>query len=376
MKKIKIFFLVLLVLIGFYSFAADSSYIKINFDTSLSLDRFSVMINDGINEDLLKLETNSFWEGELFCPFGYLLIRYDINDTAYATKKFFFEKGKLNLDVIPSKNKNEFFFVDEKSQKNLIPYSKMGGDLLDSFTMKERENFTNFYQSNRTQFGVNPALVHEAFLLTDTLNYKKVEFIKKYPDSFMAFWVFETLIVHTETLKPDSLMKLYNAVLTDKYKKCKAGEYVFSLIKNKVAIVSNLAFPTFSVSDIYGNNVQSSKLKDKIILIQFWASWCHPCLDELPTLKELNEQYKNQDFKFISFSIDKDSIAFQNAIKRYSMNWTQVFRGSPLFNSIGGSGVPQIYLIDKSGKVIYDNVASNDENLILLKKTLSEQFRN
>lgn len=119
----------------------------------------------------------------------------------------------------------------------------------------------------------------------------------------MAFWLFESHIVHTETVKPDTLMNLYNTILTDRYKNSKAGAFIASLIKNKIAITSNGNFPDFSVSDIRGNKVESSKLRDKLVLIQFWASWCRPCLEELPVLKELNEEYKDQDFKLISFSI-------------------------------------------------------------------------
>jgi thiol-disulfide isomerase/thioredoxin len=371
-KNLTICFLI----IGTYSFASDSAYLNLNFDPSLPLDRFSVMINDGITEYSFKPKNYDSWKGELFSPFGYILIRCSTSDTTYAFKNFFFAKGKLNILIAPSPDEKDVFAIYEKSSKNLISYDKMGGTLLDSFTKKENDNLLNFYQSNRAQFEANPWLIHETFLRTDTLIYKKVEFIKKYPDSFMAFWIFESDIVHTETVKPDTLMKLYNTVLTDRYKNSKAAAYVVSLIRNKIAITSNSNFPGFSVSDIHGNRVESSKLRDKFVLIQFWASWCHPCLEELPVLKELNEEYKDQDFKLISFSIDEDSTAFQKAIEKYSMNWTQIFSGRPIFNSLGGSGVPVLYLIDKSGQVIYNKDTTNDWDLVLLKKILSEHLKN
>ncbi|MFT4152986.1 TlpA family protein disulfide reductase [Parafilimonas sp.] len=190
----------------------------------------------------------------------------------------------------------------------------------------------------------------------------------------IPFWLFESHIARIDLIKPDTLMELYNTVLTDRYKNSKAATYLVSVIKNKIAITSNSIFPDFSVLDIHGNSIESSKLRNKFVLVQFWASWCRPCLDELPSLKELNEEYKDQDFKLISFSIDEDSTAFRKAIEKYSMNWAQIFRGRPLFNSLGGSEIPQLYLINKSGKVIYNKETSNDWNLVLLRKILSERL--
>ncbi|MGN6211703.1 TlpA family protein disulfide reductase [Parafilimonas sp.] len=374
--SLKFFLTIPFLIIGTCLFAADSAYVKLNFDTSLPLGRFSVVINDGITAYNFKPKNDEYWKGELFSPFGYISIRCINSDTTSAVKNFFFAKGKLDIFIKPAKDEKEIFSIDEKSLENLISYNKMGGDLLDSFISKENKKFWDFYHANRAQFNDSPWLVHQAFLLSDTVNYKKIEFIKKYPDSFMAFWLFESHIVHTETVKPDTLMNLYNTVLTDRYKNSKAGAFIASLIKNKIAITSNANFPDFSVSDIRGNKVESSKLRDKLVLIQFWASWCRPCLEELPVLKELNEEYKDQDFKLISFSIDEDSTAFQKAIEKYSMNWTQIFKGMPLFNSLGGSGVPQLYLIDKSGQVIYNRDTTNDSDLVLLRNILSEHLKN
>lgn len=374
--SLKFFLTIHFLIIGTCLFAADSAYVKLNFDTSLPLDRFSVLINDGITAYNFKPKNHEYWEGELFSPFGYISISCINSDTTSAVKNFFFAEGKLDIFIKPAKDEKEIFSIDEKSLENLISYNKMGGDLLDSFISKENKKFWGFYHANRAQFNDSPWLVHQAFLLTDTVNYKKIEFIKKYPDSFMAFWLFESHIVHTETVKPDTLMNLYNTILTDRYKNSKAGAFIASLIKNKIAITSNGNFPDFSVSDIRGNKVESSKLRDKLVLIQFWASWCRPCLEELPVLKELNEEYKDQDFKLISFSIDEDSTAFQKAIEKYSMNWTQIFKGRPLFNSLGGSGVPELYLIDKSGQVIYNRDTINDSDLVLLRNILSEHLKN
>lgn len=88
---------------------------------------------------------------------------------------------------------------------------------------------------------------------------------------------------------------------------------------------------------------------------------------------------KNIRIRILNLSrlvFDEDSTAFQKPIEKYSMNWTQIFKGRPLFNSLGGSGVPELYLIDKSGQVIYNRDTTNDSDLVLLRNILSEHLKN
>ncbi|MFT4152987.1 hypothetical protein [Parafilimonas sp.] len=133
------------------------------------------------------MTSKKYWEGELFSSFGYIEIRYHKSDTSNAFKRFFFTKGKLSIFVAPSQDEQEVFSIDEKSSENLIPYSKMDGDLLDSFIKKEDDKVLNFFHANRAQFDANPRLIHETFLLSDSIIYKKNEFIKQHPDTFLAF---------------------------------------------------------------------------------------------------------------------------------------------------------------------------------------------
>ncbi|HEU5165984.1 MAG TPA: TlpA disulfide reductase family protein, partial [Chitinophagaceae bacterium] len=134
-------------------------------------------------------------------------------------------------------------------------------------------------------------------------------------------------------------------------------------------------FPDFSTLDINNNRIELSKLKGKYVLIQVWASWCVPCIQEVPDLKIIYDKYKNSDFALISFSIDKDSSAFKKSLVKYSMNWTQVLGDANLCSLLGTIMVPQLYLIDKNGLTIYNGTNTKDLNLMLLKKVLSERLQ-
>lgn len=369
----KVIFTLTFIIFQLHSFAMDSTCVKINFDSllKLPLNKFTIWINDGIYKHKVIPKSETYWKGELFSPFGFVEIEYHNSDTSITFKKFFFKKGNCSIYIDKTSNRDTLHIIPSI---NLVSYDIMGGSLLDSFAKKDYDTLIHFYRVNRKRFGKDPMLIHKTFLLGDTLNYRKIEFIKQYPDSYIAFWIFATDIVKLDLFKPDSLMNIYNNVLTDKYKNSKAASYLVSLIKNKIAIASNSNFPNFSVSDLKGNTYDLQKFKGKFLLLQFWASWCAPCLEEVPHLKEINNKYKNKDFRILSISIDKDSIAFQKTVKKYSMDWTQIYGDTVLFNSLGWGGVPQIYLIDKAGHVIYNSTMIKDLDLDLLRNLLSEKL--
>lgn len=119
--------------------------------------------------------------------------------------------------------------------------------------------------------------------------------------------------------------------------------------------------PDFTTTDANGNDVTLNDLiKDKkVILIDFWASWCMPCRKELPNVKANYEKYASKGFEVIGFSIDKDAKAWQKALKEEGLDW-------PNFNDLDVSSlykvkaVPTTYLIDSEGRLIADNVRGEE----------------
>ncbi len=127
--------------------------------------------------------------------------------------------------------------------------------------------------------------------------------------------------------------------------------------------------------DTNNDTLSSSKLIGKLVIIQFWASWCTPCIEELPTLKTIYEKYGKEKLEIISISIDEDSLKFQNAVKKYEMNWHQVYGDKKLFNELGITTIPELYMINKNGITIYNREASKDYSLLLLTKLVEENIK-
>ncbi len=116
----------------------------------------------------------------------------------------------------------------------------------------------------------------------------------------------------------------------------------------------------------------SKVIKDKVALIDFWASWCGPCRREIPNIAKIHEKYNSKDFVVVSLNVWDKPEAQAKAIKDLKMTWTQLT--DPTRNATetyGVDGIPQILLIDKDGKIIARDLRG-EEMEAAVKKALGK----
>lgn len=121
--------------------------------------------------------------------------------------------------------------------------------------------------------------------------------------------------------------------------------------------------PEFTFQNEKGKTVSIKKLKGKMIVLDFWASWCGPCRKEIPNVKKYYAEYKDKGVQFLSVSIDAKKDAWTKALKEEQMPWMQGWTpdaGKTVMNTYQFGGIPFIILIDKEGNIYRKNLRGEE----------------
>ena len=113
-------------------------------------------------------------------------------------------------------------------------------------------------------------------------------------------------------------------------------------------------------TDLKGEQIDISQYKGKVVLIDFWATWCGPCIGELPNVLDTYSKYHDDGFEIIGISLDRDRTRLEEFIEKRNMPWPQYFDGKGWKNEIstgfGIHSIPSTFLLDGQGIVRYTNL--------------------
>lgn len=184
------------------------------------------------------------------------------------------------------------------------------------------------------------------------MNKERLDFLFQNPNNTVSL---TNILEYSNSLAKDSLQLFYDK-LDDNLKNSKNG----IALKNSFEIENievGEQFIDIVAKDLEGNTVKLSDFKDKVIVLDFWAYWCHFCHDqnqeEFPRLKE---KYKNEDFVIVSYSVDVDKTDWEKSSKADKIDWVNISNLEGVTDKVvtqyGVKGYPTSFIIDKDGKVL------------------------
>lgn len=139
------------------------------------------------------------------------------------------------------------------------------------------------------------------------------------------------------------------------------------------AIEAGTAVPNWEATTLEGRRLSASSLKGKYVLLDFWGSWCAPCVEAIPKLKVIYDRYKEQNFELVGFAAEGES-SLRTAMDRYEIEWPQVVDNEVNYSStFSVRGYPTYYLVGPSGTIVATGDRLREEGFIpVLEEYLGE----
>jgi thiol-disulfide isomerase/thioredoxin len=309
-----------------------------------------------------------------YSKYATITINYLDKRGMYLNSKSFFvpdEPAQINFYL---QNKKP---LEKYKLKNAYDLDSMGAEKLKLFDSSESRDFEDFMSAHRDEFGTNDSLQIIAGEKGLKLWNKELEFITENRNLYYSFWLFRREIIPRLFTNADSLLEIYNSVFPDSFKQSTEGAEILKVLEGRIHTRKNQQAPAFTAIDTRGKTISLSEYHGKYVILSFWASWCSPCIEEIPALKRIRDSYSEDRLEIISITYDKDTMAFSRAVKKYNMNWIHIFGNEDLIKKYGDQAVPMVYLLDDTGKVIYSREEDKDfgeQKLLFLSKILKERL--
>lgn len=160
-----------------------------------------------------------------------------------------------------------------------------------------------------------------------------------------------------------------------------AGALFIYLLSTSIEPSSNTASSPsadaldFSLDTLEGKPIKLSQFEGKIVVLNFWASWCPPCRKEIPDLIAAQNQYRSRGVEILGVAVDGDQPEKIEAFARkHGINYTIALDDGQTFEAWGGSAIPLTFFIDRQGRVRerFDGLITREELDVRLQQMLSE----
>lgn len=199
---------------------------------------------------------------------------------------------------------------------------------------------------------------------------KEEEEFGKLTHSFVGGYILAT---HMMQMPATMLRKRYD-MLDDNVKAMPNAKAVLKHLETVERISVGRVAPDFTMLNNEGDSVTLSKVRGKLKLLDFWASWCGPCRQEMPNLVKLYKNYQTRGFEIVSVSLDTDKQKWQNAMIEEGMTWKNLsdLKGpqSPVVALYAFQSIPFTVLLDSDNKILAVNLRGED-----LQKKVAELLK-
>ncbi|HLK28612.1 MAG TPA: TlpA disulfide reductase family protein [Puia sp.] len=266
-------------------------------------------------------------------------------------KKFPLFIGNDNVTIKgDAENAKDFEVTGSQSHADFVDFQKTFNPLM------ARLNTVSQMINSHQYVAKNDSLMKEYNDANVQIQMAEDQFVQNKKSSYVSPFV---LLVLAQLSENPQLEKRFN-MLTPEAQTGFFGKYLHEQIETaKIGEVGSNAID-FTQNDTTGKPVQLSSFKGKYVLVDFWASWCHPCRMENPNVVAAFSKFRNKNFTILGVSLDKAKGPWVQAIKEDNLMWTQVsdlkFWNNEVAMKYHIQQIPQNMLIGPDGKIVAKNL--------------------
>lgn len=258
---------------------------------------------------------------------------------------------------------NDCFFIENTNMLmnvNVEKKSMKGYDInfisIDSIIGSKTELIRKDFEVYESAHNMDADWHSKLFKKLDTI-------ITNNPSNNYSIYVF-LIQLRKEILNKNQVERLYQKIDTSLLSMIQLEE-LNRIIKPSQTLEVGKQLMDFSLPNTKKELINTLDFRGKLLLIDFWASWCAPCRKQNPDLLKVYEEFKINDFEILGVSIDKDLNKWKSAVKKDKLAWKNVIdtRGeeSEILAKYGATNsVPQNFLIDRNGLIIAKNISVID----------------
>lgn len=327
-------------------------------------------------DTLTKIDTDLVvWKGKTVDP---QLVRVEVMDTSLylrvgkavmAPPALSFLLNNTEIEIEADAKQIFTGTIESKDPEVQLYNSIRKADLEDA-----KENWALQQMQNKKR-NLNDTIGN--YEITQRLQYLKkknqamrIQFLNDNPATFTSLLVLQSLFLILPISESES--KFY--ALTEEQKNSNTGKALILKIESNKSTATGKPVIPFAQIGIEGTMVDVNAYKGKVVLIDFWGSWCVPCRISHPALKELYDQYKSKGFEIIGISNEiansnrdkkKQDIAWRKAVKEDGLSWPQILYDPAIKDIVKEydiNGYPTKFLVDQNGKFVM-RILGNSERL-------------
>ena len=278
--------------------------------------------------------------------------------------------SEIEVQIDPKKSMAEYELQGSESSLKIKEINKILYD-----TYKVVEGLQNEYAAMAEGFESNNAKIESIEKRYEEAMNKQIESIKEYTNKNNEAIVDIYAISY---LNIDENYEFIKSIIDKHQSQLASSEYTqeyATKLEGYAKLAVGSVAPEIALNDPNGKEVKLSSLRGKVVLLDFWASWCGPCRKENPNNVKLYKQYKAQGFEIYGVSLDKEKDAWTNAIMEDQLTWIHVsdlkFWQSEAAALYKVEAIPATFLLDKDGKILAKNLRGEQ-----LAEYLNKLFKN